>query len=1024
MEFFRTAPMVGKVARMQEGESVLMSASKVTLSEGSLTLRNGTLTISTLRVIWTSDSTCVAASVHDISRAPEKSNSFMHAKLKLFFGRSPTKSLKLDFAGKGDRDAAEAALAESRRRQHVPQRQSQSSPSSTAAPHEEERRAEVSSGSASRQPERHLVGVNIRPYSRPTPPVGTGSEGGRSSLPTAARTDDAVRAQDEARGAPNSLGAPHSQPPASAQSSAAHPQPRPWEQGGAQHRPEQSSYFQQQSWRDESPGSTYAHVSGQQQQAQFDYGVQPANVSHVTEAMHQASVHGGYGASPYYGPYGSYGQPFSGEPRQTSHPGGYAQSEAFSAYNGEVPAVHQGGGVHPYAPTYGGGQQAFAQPWGWPSYPVPQPSHHPPGLQQDAHHPPKGSPYSGQHVNARPAQEPPKLGIGGIIAREKEKEHRRDVTLGSAFAGLDGLMENAKELVTIAQRFSSLRTQEAAAEAPEDAEFVAMMSEIGIDAPVSKSQMGNNRGRYYDQLARELGSFLREPLNRLGGVAPLTDIYSVYNRARSSTELVAPEDLFKACERFKKMNIDLALRQLDSKVWVVESPEFHGEEGANRILQLAESRGSISARELVADTNVPLRIALEQLHRAEVMLKLCRDERVAQDQGDLRFFPNLFVTVYAEKKKKKKKTGEAKGDQTDPPSVPVRCFFPSGKYPEGEIQHYTGDNANRISKDELREKERLEANMYNSVRHAAEVHRRVRKYIMTKIKPGIKLIDMCETLENTTRTLIEEDGMHAGIAFPTGCSLNHVAAHYTPNKGDDTVLNYDDVMKLDFGTHIDGRIIDCAFTVTFNPKYDQLLEAVKAATNTGIKESGIDARLNEIGEAIQETMESYEVELDGKTFQVKPIRNLNGHSIGPYQIHAGKSVPIVKGGDGARMEEGEFYAIETFGSTGKGYVREDLECSHYMKRFDAGYVPLRTTRAKQLLGTIERNFGTLAFCRRYLDRLGEEKYLMGLKSLVDSGLVEPYPPLSDVKGSYTAQFEHTIFLRPTCKEVLSRGDDY
>lgn len=39
-------------------------------------------------------------------------------------------------------------------------------------------------------------------------------------------------------------------------------------------------------------------------------------------------------------------------------------------------------------------------------------------------------------------------------------------------------------------------------------------------------------------------------------------------------------------------------------------------------------------------------------------------------------------------------------------------------------------------------------------------------------------------------------------------------------------------------------------------------------------------------------------------------------------IHAGKSVPIVKGGEGARMEEGEFYAIETFGSTGKGRVVE------------------------------------------------------------------------------------------------------
>ena len=46
------------------------------------------------------------------------------------------------------------------------------------------------------------------------------------------------------------------------------------------------------------------------------------------------------------------------------------------------------------------------------------------------------------------------------------------------------------------------------------------------------------------------------------------------------------------------------------------------------------------------------------------------------------------------------------------------------------------------------------------------------------------------------------------------------------------------VLKLletvaDFGTQINGHIVDCAFTVAFNPKYDPLLEAVKAATNTG-----------------------------------------------------------------------------------------------------------------------------------------------------------------------------------------------
>lgn len=74
------------------------------------------------------------------------------------------------------------------------------------------------------------------------------------------------------------------------------------------------------------------------------------------------------------------------------------------------------------------------------------------------------------------------------------------------------------------------------------------------------------------------------------------------------------------------------------------------------------------------------------------------------------------------------------------------------------------------------------------------------------------------------------------------------------------------------------------------------------------------------------------------------------------------------GGEAILMEEGEFYAIETFGSTGKGMVHDDMECSHYMKNFEIGHVPLRLQRAKSLLSVVNQNFGTLAFCRRWLDR--------------------------------------------------------
>jgi methionyl aminopeptidase len=68
------------------------------------------------------------------------------------------------------------------------------------------------------------------------------------------------------------------------------------------------------------------------------------------------------------------------------------------------------------------------------------------------------------------------------------------------------------------------------------------------------------------------------------------------------------------------------------------------------------------------------------------------------------------------------------------------------------------------------------------------------------MRPGVKLIDICERIEETNRRLVEANGLKAGIAFPTGCSINHCAAHYTPNPGDNTVLGYDDVCKIDFGT--------------------------------------------------------------------------------------------------------------------------------------------------------------------------------------------------------------------------------
>ena len=319
--------------------------------------------------------------------------------------------------------------------------------------------------------------------------------------------------------------------------------------------------------------------------------------------------------------------------------------------------------------------------------------------------------------------------------------------------------------------------------------------------------------------------------------------------------------------------------------------------------------------------------------------------------------------------------------------MPIAQLFPSGEYPIGEEVEYKDDNAYRTTNEEKRHLDRMNNDFLQEYRQGAEIHRQVRQYAQAHIKPGQTLTEIAEMIEDGVRALTghqgleEGDNIIAGMGFPTGLSINHCAAHYTPNSGNKIVLKAEDVMKVDFGVHVNGRIVDSAFTMSFDPKYDNLLAAVKDATDTGIREAGIDVRMSDIGAAIEEVMSSYEVTLNGQTTHVKPIRNLNGHNINQYQIHGGKSVPIVKSStDQTKMEEGETFAIETFGSTGKGYVHDDMETSHYAKNVDAPRVDLRVASAKSLLNVINKNFGTLPFCRRYLDRLGQDKYLLGVST--------------------------------------------
>lgn len=391
------------------------------------------------------------------------------------------------------------------------------------------------------------------------------------------------------------------------------------------------------------------------------------------------------------------------------------------------------------------------------------------------------------------------------------------------------------------------------------------------------------------------------------------------------------------------------------------------------------------------------------------------------------------------KSNKKKKMKVANPQQTSLPRVEIAALFENQQYPEGEITEYVikNDNLQRTTAEELRHLSvlrNMDDQYLNDYRKAAEVHRQVRQYAQSIIKPGITMDQLAQEIEDGVRALTGHQGfepgdsLKAGMGFPTGLCLNNIGAHWTPNPGaKSVVLKYNDVLKVDFGVHVNGRIVDSAFTVAFNPVYDDLLTAVKAATNTGLKvsitapvpflqlsqtqESGIDARIDHISETIQEVMESYEVEINQKTIPVKAVRNITGHNILRYKIHGDKQVPFVKTRTNQRMEEGDVFAIETFGSTGKAHLYDDIGVYGYGRTESASATGMHHASAKSLLRTIDDNFGTLVFSQRYLERIGVKHYHLGMKTLISHGLVESYGPLVDVPGSYIAQFEHVSMTR-------------
>ena len=310
------------------------------------------------------------------------------------------------------------------------------------------------------------------------------------------------------------------------------------------------------------------------------------------------------------------------------------------------------------------------------------------------------------------------------------------------------------------------------------------------------------------------------------------------------------------------------------------------------------------------------------------------------------------------------------------------------------------------SKEEL-EKEEEDRIKIESLRKAGKIAQEVKKDIKPKIKVGVKVYDLIAETESK----IEE--LEGFCAFPVNLCINNIAAHYTsPIKDDGTEIEEGDLVKIDLGVHINGYIVDTAFSVSFNE--DESLENIIQATEVALDAAKMITKpktnTRDIGKKIEDIV---------KGFKYNPIRELGGHQIERWTVHGKKQLPELGSQGGDVMETGEVFSIEIFASTGEGSVHNTQYSYIYEINPYAGRVPLRRKTSKQILGYVNKHYKTLPFAERWLAKEFRLGVAFGLQELIQQGKLQAHYVLSEKKGVYVAQIEETILITEEGFEQLT-----
>ena len=278
---------------------------------------------------------------------------------------------------------------------------------------------------------------------------------------------------------------------------------------------------------------------------------------------------------------------------------------------------------------------------------------------------------------------------------------------------------------------------------------------------------------------------------------------------------------------------------------------------------------------------------------------------------------------------------------------------------------------------------------------AGGIASRIRNEVRSRVKAGTPIIEICDFVEGTMRE------MGGAPAFPCNVDVNQIAAHYTSPVGDRSTIPEGSLVKVDIGVHVDGYIADTATTICLDPRLEGMVEAAEAGLNAAINMVRAGVVSTDIGGGIERAI---------RARGYAPIRNLTGHRMARYVVHAGQSIPNIPEGRGHELQEGEVYAIEPFSvpPEAAGLVVDGAPSNIYLFRKKR---KVRSDAAKLMLKFVQAKYRTMPFASRWvLGRFPGPEGVDAFAELQRTKCVYSYPQLVERSRALVAQAEHTVIV--------------